>query len=89
MKELPQSPSAEKFDELPLDERDLVVETARRMHALVYQYAVPLTIGRTSHESPRLPVNSATASLLATGAEVVRRHGKPCYSEGVRQTQFW
>lgn len=68
MHELPFHPSAERFEDLPPDEQRRIVETSQHMHSLVYQYAVPITIGRTSFETDPLPVNNGSSALIRSAS---------------------
>lgn len=81
LSELPLHPSADRFEDLPAEEQELVRTTAREMNSLVFHYAVPVTLSLTTEPWDSGALNTGSAALVRfegqtfalTAAHVVQR----------------
>src|SRR5687768_15424958 len=58
--DLPPTPSADRFEDLPPGEQEAVQRAAREMHLIVYRHALPVTIGNRDGGT----LNSGSASVV-------------------------
>ena len=61
---LPDRPSADRFEDLPTQEKDALVLAAQAMHQLAYRYVFPVTICTPAPAGFTGPVRNGTGSLI-------------------------